>query len=347
MRASELYVRRVLPVLSITAAFVFACAPPARAQVDRWGFWENGVSESWWLSPKDFTEEDGAAVVARWKAVGGREANAHAWAGDYFSGGSTHGTFMRWSPGGGFVIAHVNKCAAQAVAVVYGRAEVTPTVVKFVPEFSKGTHGHGQHARPAAPPPAEMRFVPVEWRGERLLVPEERMGDFGDYIAGLGQYNDYDIYIFLDYTAFLTQFGGRETGEGDGARPAAERRARPSVPPGYEKFLKRPIRATVVGVGRTRDVRDYTDKGLRGEATHGLARLTFVTLNVGREHGVGERMAFRFAGPEQGSTVRVVRAGARTSTALVIGGLDPDEKARRPPLRPLAGVGDRVTTSPF
>src|SRR5689334_621776 len=102
-------------------ACVFACAPStrarqlseARAQLDEDGRWVNGVTESWWLGD-GIAETDAAAAAARWKEIGDELARdgAEGSAGDYFVGGETAGTYMRWSPRAGFVIAAVNKCEA-------------------------------------------------------------------------------------------------------------------------------------------------------------------------------------------------------------------------------------------
>ncbi|HEV3469229.1 MAG TPA: hypothetical protein VG148_07900 [Pyrinomonadaceae bacterium] len=326
MRTVVRYLRRAVSVGLIAAALGGPPARPAAAQVDKWGFWENGVSEAWWLSAKDFTEEDGAGVVARWNAAGRAGASANAWAGDYFRGGSTHGTYVRWSPEGGFVIAHVNKCAAQAVGVVYGRAEFTPSLVRFVPEFSRGAsrpHAHGDQHH--APPPAELRFVPVEWGGQRLLVPEDEMDDFGDFLAGLGRYNDWGVFLFLGYTEFLTQFSGPEGGDGGGG-PAVSA-SRPKVPAGYERFLKRPVEGAIIAVGRSRVVRDYSEGVPNGRVMYGRARLTPVTVNVGTDHGAADGMMLRVSEPAEGDGVRIVRAGKRTSKGVVARSLDKDGRA--------------------
>jgi hypothetical protein len=112
-----------------------ACAPTASAQLDQWGYWENGVTEHWWLASEDFTAGDATNAVARWNQIG-EVKDKGAWAGDYFRGGETHGTYLRWSPAG-FVIAGVDKCAARVMTLAYGRVEVTPALIQFFPELDK------------------------------------------------------------------------------------------------------------------------------------------------------------------------------------------------------------------
>ena len=191
-----------------------ACAPGARAQrhealaqLNEEGRWVNGVTESWWMDD-GITAADAGTAAARWKEIGDGPAGAGAegWSGDYFRGGDTHGTYLRWSPRAGFVIAHVDKCRAAVMGLVHGRVVATPTLVQFFPEVDKrAARGHGQHAGAAQPraPRDVIRYVPVRWRGEHLLVAENEMADFGDYVAGLGEYNGYYGLMLLDHTGFL------------------------------------------------------------------------------------------------------------------------------------------------
>ena len=319
-----------------------ARAPEASAQLDQWGFWENGVTEHWWLSSSDFTAEDATQAVARWDKVGAVK-DAKTWAGDYFRGGETHGTYMRWSPDAGFVIAHVNKCEARVTGLIYGRVEATPTLVQFFPELDKVPHGghHGGGAQHAAEPRTVIRFVPVEWRGERLLVAESEMADFGDYAAGLGEYNDTAVGLMaLGYDPFFMHSYSAGTWDGRGT---------PVVPPGYERFIKKPIAARVTAVGQRVLWRDDTN----APASYVHESRTYVTINAGTEHGVKDRMVFRVVRPAEGDTVFVVRAGRRTSTAVVV--RHPDEHGAetfydsesREKRHSKVSVGWRLTTSLF
>lgn len=291
--------------------------PEARAQLDEDRRWVNGVTESWWLAD-GFTDADASAAAARWKAIGDELAGAKgaAWTGDYFRGGETHGTYLRWSPRAGFVIAHVNKCAATVMGLVHGRVEATPGLVRFFPELDKhAAGGHGGHdaARSHAGPRDVLNFVPVEWRGGRVLVAEEEMADFGDYVAGLGRYNQWVSFIFLDYSPFFFHMGKDEAG----GSPS------PAVPPAYRRFLKKPVEARVTSVGRRILRRDYHVKGENTSMSFERASLTYVTIDAGSERGVKPGMILRVVrdGEEEDSLL-VVRAGRRASTAALVREVD-------------------------
>jgi hypothetical protein len=129
--------RTFIAFLAILLAL--ACPHSASAQLDQWGYWDNGVTESWWLSSGDFSSEDAVNAVSVWKRIGvaNQDVSGKPWAGDYFSGSDTHGTYLRWSEQAGFIIVHVDKCQAKVMGVTYGKIEASPTLVQFFPDFTK------------------------------------------------------------------------------------------------------------------------------------------------------------------------------------------------------------------
>jgi hypothetical protein len=229
------------------------------------------------------------------------------------------------------------------MGLTYGRVEATHALVQFFPEVDKRSpHGHGSHQRAAAAPREVIRFVPVRWRGERLLVSDDEMGEFGDYVAGLGGYNGWND-VFIDHTVFFSH-SGADSVEPDGAAP-------PAVPQGYERFLKRPVEATVTSVGKRAFRRWYTIEGETFSRGFGRVSLTYVTLDAGAEQGVKDRMVFRAPRPDGDDTVVVVRAGRRSSTAVVV--REVDERGREnfdgseaAKLLPKVARGWKLTTSP-
>lgn len=312
--------RRSVFKVFLCLSFMIAWAPAAVGQVDQWGAWENGVTESWWLSSRDFTKEEAGEAIQRWKRIGVVNAKPEAiWAGDYFSGGETHGTYVRWSPGGGFLIANVDKCQALVMGVIYGRVEVTPSLIRFVPEFSKSSAtSHGPaHSGPAGK--GAMSFVPVKWRSQLLLIPEEEIENFADYAAGLGEFNAVNEFN-VDGSYFFHRF------EGEKSVPDET----PIVPSQYERFLKEPITATVTGVDGRRLKRNfaytYTSKTLSYTAAHELASLTFVRVNVGTADGAKKGLFLRVVTPDLGETVRLVEVGSKSSRGVLVRNVD--EKGR-------------------
>lgn len=332
--------------LACAPAAAAQALPEARAQLDGDRRWVNGVTESWWFAD-GFTDAEASAAAARWKAIGDELAGAKgaAWAGDYFRGGDTHGTYLRWSPRAGFVIAHVDKCQAMVMGLVHGRVEATPGLMRFFPELDKHpARGHGGHGAPAHREPRDvLDFVPVEWRGGRRLIAEEEMADFGDYVAGLGRYNQWVSFMFLDYVTFFSRMGEDEAG----GSPS------PAVPHAYRRFLKKPVEARVTSVGRRVIRRDYHVEGESTSMTFERASLTYVTIDAGSERGVKPGMILRVVrGGEEEDSLLVMRAGRRASTAAVVREVDErgaetfySHEESREKRRSKVSAGWRLTTS--
>lgn len=369
-------IRRIRAAV-LSLALVAAAGRPASAQLDQWGYWENGVTESWWLSSNDFAKDDAVNAAALWKKIGETMpgADGGGWAGDYFRGSDTSGTYVRWSADGGFVMAGVNKCEARIVRLAYGKVSVSPNVIHFFPDFKKTAASHA-HLRGATDSLAAMRFVPVEWRGERLLIPEDEMADFGDFVAGLGEYNFWlsSPYLFDDGLIGSQFLAKSAPPEPEAARPDSEAKPDeagpdaagpheaeddeaaavepPVVPPGYEHFLKKPVEAAVTAVGRRRVKRNLSFKGGLSEVSYEHVLLIDVTLDAGTAHGLKPGMFLLVRDPDAGEYVRVVRAGKRSSAGYVIrelaeGGTETstDGDSKRP--LPRVAVGWKLSTSRF
>jgi hypothetical protein len=309
--------RRTLALFFALIQFV-VWGSSASAQVDQWGFWENGVTESWWLSSEDFTNEEANEVSAHWKRIGGelQSASVHRWAGDYFEGGETHGTYVRWSPQEGFVIAHIDKCQAKVMGVAYGRVQVTPTLIHFYSEFSKGSqksHGHS-HSPSQESDGAVISFVLIKWRGSLLLVPEGEISDFSDYVSGLGDFNGLIGFAGFDLESsyFLSKAAGKDQAAGE----------IPIVPAQYERFMKKPITATITAVNGRRLKRNYSyqhsSKLMSFASQYELASLTYVAVNVGIANGMKPGLFLRVSTPDLGESVRLLQVGEISSRGVVV-----------------------------
>ena len=178
------------PHIIFVVALLLMASPTAFAQasapIDQNGRWLNGVSEPWWF-PESISKDDINNVQLKWAAIENENTTSHSeeWTGNYFSGSDTHGSYLRWSKQNGFVLLQVNKCAAQVMSFSYGKVVSSADLIQLLPENAASERQNHQHATQAA-----TRFLPVSWRGDSYLVPEDDIADFGDYVAGLGKYNE-------------------------------------------------------------------------------------------------------------------------------------------------------------
>jgi hypothetical protein len=335
--------RKILLMLLLSLLLcisVGAQTPPAF--LDEHGRWENGVSERWWF-PDSIPQEEIRKLIAQWDKIARENLSSQGneWAGDYFIGDETHGEYLRWSPESGFVIVKVNKCAAQVEGFSYGKVASLPPVNRFIPDkvISSGHgHGHGQLSQ------TTINFVPVRFRNERLLIPETEMSEFGDYVAGRGTFNESHFIYYFASAPFFYHLGKTEAVATNGA---------PIVPPGYEKFLKKPIEAVIVKVNK-RTVRPQfsyeSPSGRTGVTYYEPVSITSVTVNVGKAAGVKPGMILRMT--NTGEDMRIIRTGLSASTGIIIRSLDKsgretfyaDEVER---VYPRVKAGWNLTTSPF
>lgn len=314
--------------------------PSARARTQDGPRFAHGYedAEPWYL-PTGTTREEADALQSRWDALAAeiRSGAARAPAGTYERYGAMRSGFLRWSPAGGYVYLYVYENFV-AIRFGYGRVNVEPSGrVVFEAEGGRvqpGSEGFGPFGR---------RWVPAGWKGAAYLVPEREMSGFGQYVAGLGQFNDFNGPC-CEFAPFYT----RREEDGAGAGVDA-----PAVPRRYAGLMRRPFEATLTRVGRARRVREY---GLEGEFYSSLlsdVTLTPVRLSAGRAPGMRPGLLFRFADGRDGQYLKVTRVGRRASAGVVIRRLD--EKGAEQCIAPRGvgyvrcqplAAGARVTTSP-
>jgi hypothetical protein len=327
--------------LLFTLVIFCVSASPLSAQIDQWGYWQNGVSEPWWFSAAEFNSDEAARAVAIWKEIGAEEQTSREkWAGDYFRGSEVHGTYVRWSPQRGFVIAHINKCEARVLKVTYGRVHATPSLIEFIPEFSKGSEGHGKGSHEVEPV-SIIRFVPVTWRGIPHLLSPDEISDFADYAAGLGKFNvGFDPASWFEY-GFFYKLNGEESGSD-----------LPIFPAEYAQFVKTPIEAIIESLGSRRVKRVPTAGGPPYYESHST-----VAINVGSANGVKRGMVFRVVDSEGDDSVEIIRVSLTSSLGRIVRTLDdnstetyyewdPKLNKQFPKRYPPIALGWRVTTAP-
>jgi len=177
------------------------------------------------------------------------------------------------------------------------------------------------------------------------------MAGFGNYIAGLGNYNFSDFHYSFS-TEFLTRFAPENTDQIDKVKD------RPSVvvvPDEYAHYLKQPIEATIVRVDRVQMRKTYSYQNLAETgATHHTAPVNLITVVVsaGKAQGLKRGMFLNVIDPRQNERVRILRVGRTSSTGVIVRDLDEnyqevpfDHETGDPYLKIVAGR--KLTTSPF
>ena len=314
-----------------------AQAQSSSADFDSYGRWVNGVSEPWWF-PESLPRADIAAVQQQWTAIGKENGvpNNNLWAGDYFVGGDTHGSYLRWSRDG-FVLFHVDKCAARVMGFSYGKVISSPTLIEFLQGRAVSESPGHEHST--------LRFLPVIWRYDKYLVPENAIEAFADYVAGLGEYNDPNL-TRIEFAPFFSR-SDREPAE-VGMVVGRKDRARfvePIVPPGYERFIKPPVEAKIIAKGKS-----YIRHNAENDWWDDL--VIPVTINAGSTSGLKTNMSLRVVGRE-GFVVKTTTVRRYSASGVIAQPVrkrpcvkfDPTDDCKDMEYQPVKR-GSRVTTNP-
>jgi hypothetical protein len=206
--------------------------------------WYRGNSESW-FNFFDIPESDVRKSLEHWERIRHDLENLGSTkSGSFGRGGATHGTIVLWSERSGFVWLEVDHCMGGPMRIVRGRAEVAPTGVILYPEIrlgsSGGHEGHGGHGRHSKNPD-RIELISITWMRSTYLVSRDQIPAFSDYAAGLGEYNS--SYPFEDESPFLSS---RE--DGSDSEPITFQP--PVFPAGYERYMKRPVRGSIISIGK-------------------------------------------------------------------------------------------------
>lgn len=325
--------------------FVAISIVTAQAQSDEYGRWINGITEPWFFDSHAYTKKEAAEFQKRWKQMEAENGlpSENEWAGDYTvdDGVGTRLTVLRWSPKTGFVFASVYTCLPNVTSLNYGRVIASASLIELRPEVTaKRAESRSAHAAHSGPP-MKRRFVPAKWGERHYLVQENRIKDFYDFVAGVGAYRP-GAHFFIVEEGFLLKSSD--------ADKAVE--GMPVLPPGYERYVKKPVDASVVAVGKSyiRRVRD-------SENPWWNELVTPVKLDVGSVHGVRRGMAFNVLSlgeNDQGEIVKVTRARRHTSSGVIVRSVKkkPGEKVNewddgKEIAYPKINVGWRLSTSHF
>jgi hypothetical protein len=336
------------------ALFTVAYAPPraaaqAAADEEREQF-EHGLEDVYgrtWNLPTGTTKQEAAALNARWKSLGEELKSAeNEFADTYRAEGPMRGSFLRWAPGGGFVYLYVYE-RYSVLDFSYGKVEVTPTAVVFRPEREQRGIVMSNPPRLTLRP-TPRRWVTARWRTTNYFVPEKEVADFGLYVGGFDQYNDFNGPC-CEFMPFLMSTPRRD--------PQTSFEV-PLVPAPYARLMRRPVEATIRFIGRRRVVKEYGLEGKLYSHYLGKTSLTPVTLDAGQGRGLKPGLLLRLVGEPEGQYLKVTRVLASRSEGVVIRDVDDDggeTYSEFPPgggepqtkVYPPVKVGTRVTSAPL
>lgn len=243
--------------------------------------WYNDFTEHW-FNFFDIPEEEVRNAIIHWEQIGeDLKISANESEGTYGNGGDTHGDYLRWSEKSGFVWLNVNKCNGGPMKITRGRVSITQSSVRFIPEkVVAASFQHGNHNSN----PEENEFLFVKWRKADFLVQSKNIKNFADYTAGLnpsasGFYEGgawYFSKVLQGYVGSANEL--------------------PVFPAGYEKYVKKPFRATIISIGKSyrRTKPKEVDEDGKGIEQSYDDLVTEVKIDIGKSSGIAPGTLIRF-----------------------------------------------------
>lgn len=319
-----------LLTVKVLMALFFFTSQTIKSQEIEYKRWDNGIGHSSWDIALE--KEEREKMLQLWYSIGeDLKTEQNELAGTYVKGGYDAGYFFRWSINRGYVLVPYFD---QNLITDFSYGKVTfvdNSEVIFAPERDlRGGRSVGKMSR--------------KWTAVgQYFVPAEMLKDFGDYMAGLGEYNEFSGRC----CEFAPNFLARRI----------DRQEKPydyPVPPKYARFIKHPIEAEITFVGRKKTVKNWGYQGkLYGEWME-RAVLIPVKISAGRAHGVRRHMLFRLIGePDFYQYLQIMRVHQQAASGYVVrdisfGGKETyrDDETGQEKLLPPIKVGTKVTTSP-
>lgn len=304
------------PRLIVTAVFAAFLCLPARSQVDENGRWHSNIFGPVYVSFTKFSKDEFRSALDTLTAIQSEETTDE-WSGLYSARGSEVNRMMfDWGPKSGFVFFNVYTCTPELKTVQSGTVDFRSNRLTVRPL------GAVSNEKPPA-------YLAVKWGERHYLVLEDRVREFYRFVAGYG-WSD-DEYVFFDFFEKV----------GDGTNPIS---GMPVFPAGYERFVKRPIDATVTRVIR-RVVREEDGGGNGSSRTS----FTYVALDKGSRHGL--RIGMTMFGIEDQENLKIVKVGPRQSTGLIERDVDEngdeisfDDQLKKDVANPKIVRGSKFTT---
>src|SRR5215471_911414 len=220
----------------ISAVLIAAQTPQADTErFDEYGRWIHGPGEPWSMSSEKYTSDQAKTFRKRWAILD--EATKQAtdeWAGEYgMPGGETSVEWLRWTPDSGFALLYASTCMAAVIHLSYGGVYADSAEVMLLPEISPLKPEERDEYFLAV---LRAKYIPVKWDGVHYLVPEKDMKTFFDMFAGRLIQKDDDDAGWVQY--FRKSDDDFEHESMDNV----------IVPYGYDKFVRKPINASITKV---------------------------------------------------------------------------------------------------
>jgi hypothetical protein len=321
----------------ILAAFL-AIVPGVHPQIKQPAYWEPIEPYRIEIDPSN---PEVRALISRWNQIGeDLKTNNSLVAGTYEEQGY-RGYFIRWSPRAGYVYVYHSE-GQFIIGFSYGKVSKTLDEIVFEPEREmKESFDSVKLTMPTT-------WVPILSATGAYLIPKGRLSDFGNYVGGFGQYNDFNGPC-CDYSPFF--FMPKATTGHELPRAVI-------VPSKYESFIKAPIRSRIVYVGQKKRVKDYGLEGANYSQFFEKASLTPVKIDAGSRQGVRRNQLFRLINEPQYQYLKITSVHQNRADGIVIRDVDDDgretyldfvsgtSEPQRKPFPPIH-VGTRITTSPI
>ena len=267
---------------------------PALAQEDQsWMHWENGVGKRWLTYHLE--KEDVFKMKEKWEEIGDSSVkSASEYSGTYYQYGYMSGYFLRWSPEKGYIFIRYFD-VEHPCYFSYGNASIDGVEVNFklVYEVSE-SRCPGNSTTPKV-------WIPAV--GGKYLVQKTEIQDFADFYGGFGEYNGFLRKVDGDYVfAFKWMKDFKQQQDF-------------ILPKGFEKFIKMPVNAEVISVGKSRKTKMKDFFFWEDNVT-----ITPVEINAGKRHGVKKGLEFVLLNSDDDKyqTLIITNAGAVKSKGNII-----------------------------
>ena len=273
-------------------------------------------------------------LLERWDRIGNEaQGLTNSPAGMYIKSGY-RGWMLRWAPGAGYVYVYHSE-GLDIIDFSYGKVEVTTSEIRFIPERDMRRTFRGKKLQ------IPLSWVPAQLSESRFMVPKNEIGNFGQYLAGLVDYNDFNGPC-CEFDPFFVLQGSRGAQAPTGSAVL--------VPAEYQRFIRQPITGQIISIGKRRIVKGYAVHATLFSHYFEESALTPITIDAGRVHGLRKNMLLRFAGDQSNQPrqfVRVTSVGSRTAVAVLIRPIYENDRESYLAGFPAIRAGMRVTTSPI